>query len=445
MKAKIASLWETVSVSFWFMPGLLVLGCMGLAHLTVYLDQEMFFFSASFNPWLYAGDTDGARTFLTAVGASVITVAGVTFSITMVALTITSSQYGPRLLRNFMKDRPNQIVLGSFIGTFVYCLLVSNAVGAISAEGKVPKLAVSVGILLTIIDLGLLVYFLHHMAASIQATSIVDRAYQDLLSAIDRMLPKGKVSSLPAELQPDAAPKLRNDSPTIPAVLDGYLKAINEEGLMDLAVEHDLVIQSRYRPGDFIFSRTILVCYFPQRDFDFDFEKAVRKCFIVGVQRTPLQDIEFSITQLVEVALRALSPGINDAFTAMNCLDRLGEAVSVIAARPFPQSLRCDSDGRPRLIMDVTSFEGVMNAAFHQIRQNATTKPDVSIRLLEVLGTVAPTLETGEQREAVRRHADMTHRAISREIVEPEDQRDIDDRYQAVLNALAGHEDTSVS
>ncbi len=444
MKAKIASLWESVSVSFWFMPGLLVVGYIVLAHLMVYIDQQILFFSESLNPWLYAGDTDGARAFLTALGASVITVAGVTFSITMVALTITSNQYGPRLLRNFMKDRANQVVLGAYIGTFIYCLLAANSIGNVSSGTKPPKLAVSVGILLTIIDLSLLVYFFHHIASSIQATTIVQRAYRDLLSAIDRMLPERGTQSLPVHPTPIAGREFPADAPVVVAKLDGYLKAINEEGLMDLAIERDLIIKSRYRPGDFVFSRTALAAYTPKRDFDFDFEKAVRKCFIVGVQRTPLQDIEFSITQLVEVALRALSPGINDAFTAMSCLDRLAEAVSIIAARPFPQSRRYDSKEHLRLILDVTSFDGVMNAAFHQIRQNATTKPDVSIRLLEVLGMLASTVASGEQREAVRRHAELAHRAVSREVVEPNDRDDIDRRFRAVLDTLAGREGNPV-
>ena len=439
MKAKLSALWESVSVSFWFIPGMLFLASIGLAQLMVYIDSAVPKLEPGLGPWFYEGSIDGARQFLSSLASAVITVAGVVFSITMVALTITSSQFGPRLLRNFMKDRTNQVILGAYIATYVYCLLVSNTLHTTGTSNETPRLAVSFGILLTIIDLGLLVYFLHHMAASIQATAIVENAYRDLLGSIDRMLPRKNRGMMlqegrnPDDLQREALPP---DAPRVPAHIDGYLKAINEEGLMKLAIRHDLVIQAFYRPGHFVFSRTDLAGYWPKRPFDFDLDKAVRDCFVVGVQRTPLQDVEFSVTQLVEVALRALSPGINDSFTAMNCLDRLAEAVSVVQARPFPSAGRYDPDGRLRLVMDVTGFDGIMDAAFLQIRQNAGTKVDVSIRLLEVLRRLAETAVTDEQRTAVRRHAEEAHRAVSRHVSEPNDQQDVDERLRSVIARL---------
>ena len=432
MKTKLLNLWETVRTSFWFIPGLMALSAIGLSIVTVAIDRRTAFGSSWMLDFLYTGGPEGTRSILSTIAGSMITVAGVAFSITIVALTLTSSQFGPRLLRNFMKDTGNQAVLGTFIATFIYCLLVLRSMDTSGRHIFVPYISVSFAVLLALANAGVLIYFIHHISASIHADRVIEAVYNDLLEQIRELFPEeyghGGVEPRPGSedgrpVHPVAAPR------------GGYLQAIDREGLLALAGEKDLLISVPHRPGEYIVAGGTLVEVHGDGRPDESLAERIADLLIVGPQRTPEQDAEFAIHQLVEVAVRALSPGINDPFTAISCVDRLGSALCYLTGRAFPSPCLLDGGDALRVIVKPATFTGVLNAAFDQIRQHGRSSAAVTIRLLETLTVIAGHARDPEQRQAVLRQAAMVERAGREALPEENDRQDVQERYRVLLEA----------
>ncbi len=389
---------------------------------------------------IYQGGPEGARALLSTVAGSMISVTGITFSITIVVLTLASSQFGPRLLRNFMRDTGNQVVLGVFLATFVYCLMVLRRVHGAADQMFVPHLAVSLGLALALGSLGFLLYFIHHVAQSIQAENVIAGVSRDLDEAIDQSYPE-----MIGNAFDEAAVSAQETEPEIPstevvpiaACASGYVQAIDGEGLIQLAKESDLVFQVICRPGDFVIAGSPVVRAWPAARAKPKIGDAIDKTFLLGDQRTGEQDIEFAAHQLVEVALRALSPGINDTFTAINCIDRLGASLARLAARDTPSSHRYDEDNQLRVITGVDTFEGMLNTAFDQIRQNGRTNAAVTIRLLEIIRDIAPHVHRRKHRAALLRQARMIERGSHDGLPEEEDRKDVQERFAQASNALS--------
>jgi uncharacterized membrane protein len=382
--------------------------------------------------WVWAGGPEGARALLS-------TVAGVVFSITIVALSLASSQFGPRLLRNFMRDTGNQVVLGTFIATFVYCLLVLRTVRGSEDAQFVPAIAITGALVLAITSLGVLIYFIHHVAASIQVTHLITVVSHDLLHAIDRLFPEkiGYGGSEPQDWRKARFPEgFEREARPVSAARSGYLQAIDSEGLMHLATEHDLILRVTPRPGQFVIQGSALVSAWPGERVDERLAEKIHDAFIVGAERTLTQDVEFAVDQLVEVAVRALSPGVNDPFTAMTCIDRLGEALCQLAERVLPSPSRYDVDGRLRVVVHPITFTGVTDAAFNQIRQYGRGSAAVTIRLLEVIAGVGAHASREEDRAALLQQARMIRRGSEEAIPEERDRKDVEAWYRAVERVL---------
>lgn len=439
MKTRLLNLWEAVQTSFWFIPGLMALSSIGLSIVTVAADRRVEFVSSWMIdvPWvldfLYTGGPEGTRTILSTIAGSMITVAGVAFSVTIVALTLTSSQFGPRLLRNFMKDRGNQAVLGTFIATFIYCLLILRSVDTSGRQIFVPYISVSFGVLLALASVGVLIYFIHHISTSIHADHVTETVYRELMETIQALFPE--------EYGHGGTEKRRegeDDRPVHPVAASrgGYLQAVDREGLLALAGEKDILISVPHRPGEYIVSGGTLVEVLGTVRPDESLAERIADHLIVGPQRTPEQDAEFAIHQLVEVAVRSLSPGINDPFTAISCIDRLGSALCYLAGRAFPSPYLLDGGGTPRVIVKPATYAGVLNAAFDQIRQHGRSSAAVTIRLLETLTVVAGHARDPEQRQAVLRQAAMVERAGRESLPEENDRQDVHERYRVLLEAV---------
>ncbi len=439
MRTKIAHLWEKLHTSYWFLPALMVGLAVVLALAMVQLDGVLAYERPEGWGWLYAGGAAGARTLLSTLAGSMITVAGVTFSITIVALTLASSQFGPRLLNNFVRDTGNQFVLGTFIATFLYCLLVLRTIRDVEEVAFVPHLSITIAVVLGIASLGVLIYFIHHVSVSIQAETVIAGVGHDLDEAIGRLFPDEKsfpLSEQEMRKEEDLPPDLERESNTIAAGESGYLQAINQEELMKLAVEHDLLLQLKHRPGDFVIQDNDLVLVWPQKHVDEEIIEKIKGAFFVGVQRLRTQDVEFAINQLVEIAVRALSPGINDPFTAMACVDHLGVVLSHLAKKTIPSAYRYDDGGNLRLIFDPITFAGLTDSAFNQIRQYAQTCVAVTIRLLETIAVIGTQATRDEERAALLRHATMIQRG-SQALPEACDQEEIERQYHTVKKILA--------
>lgn len=388
-------------------------------------------------PMIYKGGPDGARAVLSTIAGSMVSLTGITFSITVVALTLASTQFGPRLLRNFLRDRGNQIVLGTFIATFLYCLLVLRSVRGTDQHVFVPHLSVTAGILLVIASVGVLIYFIHHVAQSIQAAHVIALVGKDLDEILDRLYPETIGAESPG---PDLTSKPDFADKTTPAkaMRSGYIQAIDSEGLMKLAVTHDVVIQVNCRPGHHVIAGSVLVNVCSAEGVDKELATGINEVFILGSERTGEQDAEFAVNQLVEVAVRALSPGINDPFTAINCIDRLGVSLAKLTKRSIPSPYRYDANNKLRVIADFNAFADLTNAAFNQIRQAGRNNAAVTIRLLEVIAEIAGHARRDGDRSALLHQAILIERSSHSSLPEEEDRKDVRRRFEAAERALNG-------
>lgn len=333
-----------------------------------------------------------------------MTVTGVTFSVTVVALTLASQQYTPRLLRHFAADRVNQVVLGTFIATFVYCLLVLRTVRADEAGRFVPHIAVTGGLVLAVASLALLILFIHHTAASIQPSSIIGGIAEATHELIDHLFPqKLGMDATVAEAREETFPDKRAPGIVIPAREGGYLQAVDTEALMELAAQEDLLVRIERAVGDFLPRGAALASAWPRRSARPDLAQRLNRCFALGRDRTMQQDPEYGVIQLSDIAVKALSPGINDPTTAMTCLDYLAGVLRHLAERELPSPLRKDKQGGLRVITRGTDFERMADLSLSSIRHYGETSAAVTLRLLEVLGEVAAVLPAGSGRRQVLR------------------------------------------
>ena len=431
MKARLQAWIEILGDLFWLRPALIVLGCILLAQFGVWLETVHVAGYDASSPntnWGYSGGAEGARGLLSAIASSNIGVAGTTFSITIAALTLASGQMGPRLLRNFIRDARNQTVLGIFLGTFAYSLMVLRTVRTVEEDPFVPHLAITGAMILALVAVGTLVWFVHHIATSINIETVVDAVQQDLCKAIGaRTL--------------DAADEARpSDTPSGNAVATtegGYLQAVDTDALADWAEEHGVTVVLRVRPGDYVPSG------FPVAFLSAGVEgadDAIARAVTLGRRPASLQDLEYSIRQLVEIAVRALSPGINDPFTAGSVVDHLGDALCRIAPRHLPTGAVV-REGRVVLVHPVTDYDGLCDAMFHMIRQNSAGSVLVLGRMLDVLTRVAEVERLTTRLRELRRHADLVQAAAERDVSDP---HDLDDLRQRHAKFVAMHEEGRV-
>lgn len=435
---KLSKIWDSLHSSYWFVPTLMAGIAIALAFTMLTLDRASKPGLIESLGWLYTGGPGGARTLLSTVAGSMVSVAATAFSITIVALQLASSNFGPRLLRNFMKDTGNQVVLGTFIATFIYCLLVLRTIHGEDYNVFVPQLSVTVGIVLALASIGVLIYFIDHASTIIQTSHVISSVNADLDDAIERLFPekighsvsehKHQVGEIPTNFDSEACP--------IKATKSGYLQAIDDEKLMKIARQRKLLLRLNYRPGKFVVQGSDLVIIWPGESMNQKLTAQINDAFILGKERNEQQDVEFPINQLVEIALRAISPAVNDPFTAIRCIDRLSAGLSHLAQRDFPSPYRYDDDNNLRVLAEPVTFAGLTDAAFNQIRQYSTSDVAVTIRLLEAIAVIAIHTRNKKDRAALLRHANMISRGSHKGVSEECDQKDVEERYQAAVRAL---------
>lgn len=439
MGTKFGKLLDSLHSSFWFIPTLMVVLAIGLSFFAIRIDQTLRPNVIGQLGLTYSLGPNGSRAVLSAIAGSMVSVATTAFSITIVALQLASSQFGPRLLRNFMQDTGNQIVLGTFISTFVYSLMVLRTINGVDENEFVPHLAVTGGIGLAIASIGVLIYFIHHAATSIQVDQVVKNVGCELDDAIDRLFPDKIGRGAPNQhrfLTSDIPANFDQDSYPIPVTKSGYIQAVDAHHIMKTAQESNLLIRLQQNPGDFVVKGCSLALVYPIESVDKKLVEQVNNAFVLGAQRTDQQDVEFSINQLVEIAIRALSPGINDPFTAVRCIDQLSAALCHLAQREIPSAYRYDDEARLRVIAESVTFAGVADAAFNQIRQYGQTSVAVTMRLLEAIAVIAPFTHAQADRAALLRHANMIERGSREGIAEELDRNDIKQRYLAAVKAI---------
>jgi uncharacterized membrane protein len=433
----LASHWrrEVLRTSLWFVPAVEVIGAIGLFVLTTAMDKAAYRGDFTVPSWVISGTADAAREILTAIAAAVITVVGVVFSIILVTLTLASTQFGPRMLRNFIRDRGTQLTLGTFVATFVYSVLVLVSVGSGSHGDFVPHIGVTVTLGLMVADLAVLIYFIHHTAISIQLPQVIASIAADLAEAIEVQGAGPAQGS--RESGPSATELLRraeDGGGVLLAPASGYLQFIKHQDLVQLAAEADAVICLEHRPGHFIVRGHRFATVWPP-----EAATAIRyklgRAHIIGSHRTLTQDVSFGIDQLVEIAIRALSPAVNDTFTALTCIDWLGDNLCKIVSEWHPARVHRDQSGYIRVISADPSYDRLVQRAFEKIRQSSLGMPAVMIRELEALTRIMDETTSEGQRRVLLEQAAMIDRASERSVPEADDRADVRRRYEALLTA----------
>ncbi|HEX3003634.1 MAG TPA: DUF2254 domain-containing protein, partial [Angustibacter sp.] len=396
------------------------------------------------SPLLNEAGASGSRDLLGAVAGSMLGVAGTMFSITMAVLALTSSSYGPRLVRNFMADRGNQLVLGTFLATFLYALMVLRGIRSSSGSGDrtefVPHLAVSVAVVLAVGCVAVLVYFIHHISDSIQVATLSGRVRTELRETVERMYPAQTGRDVAAVRDGDrpALPDDLSDATPVECADAGYVAAIDLDRLLRVAREHDRVVALAVRPGDHVLPDDVVARLWPAADGgSAALVSAVQGAVTVGRNRTPYQDVAFAVQQLVELAVRALSPGTNDPFTAQNALDDLTVGLALMAARPTPSAHRYDDEGRLRVVAEPVTLAELVDQVMDAMRTYALGAPGVLLRTLDFAQAVGVRAESSDVRTRLRTQVRLLADTFAREAVASRDVQLVTERAERVLAAVS--------
>ncbi len=425
---------EELRTTLWVVPSLLVVVALILFAATFAVDVAAYHGHLALPTWIRTGSADSERQVLIAIAAAVITVMGVVFSITILALTLASQQFGPRMMRNFVRDIGNQVTLGVFVATFVYSVL---ALVTINSLGRrfVPYLSTSVAEALLLVNLVVLIYFIHHIAKSIQLPEVIAGIADDLMGSIDSEFPD-RVAAVPAtdpvhhagRTVSELVPLLEERGAVVPSQVSGYIQYVGYAQLIAIATRTDSVIRLEHRPGHFLATGRALATVWPTEAAP-EVALALSKAHVTGPHRTLVQDPVFAIDQLVEIAIRALSSAVNDTFTALTCIDWLSAGLGRVSGRVLDEGVYRDGSGRVRLIEFEPSYARMVNRSFDKIRQAAAGMPAVLIRLVDSVGSITLDTTSPEQRAVLRRQADMVLRLAEQTVPEPDDLEEIRFRH----------------
>lgn len=428
--------WKELLATFWFLPVSILISSIALAVGSVYLDNTV---SISQDGWLrffIVNSPDSARTILSTISGAMIGVAGTVFSVTLVALTLASSQFGPRLIKKFMYVRLNQVVLGSYIATYLYCLIVLIAIKGAEEYMFIPSISILIAILTAILNIILLIVFIHQIAVSIQADKVVSDISSFISNQVETLFPERMGDGKEPSKAIDLSKEISTYSKRIPfkSAKGGYLQYIDGDSLMDIVSDYNVLFDLNYRPGAFLVKGLEIGSIYSNQELKKEQLEKIEDQFVIGDVKTSQQDLEFSIFQMVEIAARALSPGVNDPFTAIACIDNLTATLSYLGQTRFPSKYRHDPDGKLRIIADTIDFEGVLDAAFNQIRQFSGGSPSVIIRLMEALITIKSFVSENSKEKSLVRHAEMVFRLGKNTLTEKNDLNDLRKRAEKIIS-----------
>lgn len=385
----------TLRQNYWFWPSTMTLGALLLGFVLPYLDSRLGSEWIQTVGFIRATQVDGARAILTTLAGATLGVAGVAFSVTIVAVSFASSNYGPRLIGNFMGDRTNQIVLGVFVATFIYCITVLSTVHArlelsgTTIEAFVPQLSVFFALVLTLAAVGALIGYIHHIPESINIMNLTakigDKLHRSVMLMLDEEDRRGREELDAVDVEPWLTEPQDESGAIVCAEAAGYLQQVDLESLADLAREKEIQIILHRAPGDFLVRGETIMSARPVRSSDGSIAQRMRDCYTQGANRTDVQDVLFLSDQLVEVLGRALSPGINDPHTAMLCLNWLRSGLVEFARRSPAQPAKSDDQVLYRRV----TFEDMLNRSFDRMRQYVAADRTVTLHALGILADLA--------------------------------------------------------
>jgi uncharacterized membrane protein len=431
---KLLFFWNELKTTFWFVPVLIIIFSILLSMGLVCFDSIVDLPQHKFTRFFLVASADSARSILSTISGAMIGVAGTVFSVTLVALTLASSQFGPRLIKKFMYVRLNQVVLGSYISTYLYCLFVLTAI----KEGDytfIPALSILVAIFAAMANIILLIIFIHRIAISIQADKVISEISAFISTQVKTLFPEKMGEEAEGGKSPDITAIKSGYSKTVSvkSPKSGYLQYIDSESLMEIITRNNALLELNVRPGGFLVEGLEIGHLHSNEKIEKGEVEKILQQLVVGPIKTPQQDIEFSIHQMVEIAVRALSPGVNDPYTAIASIDNLTASLCYLGTAKFPSKFRFDTENNLRVIADTLDFEGILDAAFNQIRQFSAGSPAVIIRLMEALITIHQFAKNMRYRNAVRKHANMVLRMGRESIKEKNDISDLEERARNIL------------
>ncbi|MXQ10502.1 DUF2254 domain-containing protein [Microvirga makkahensis] len=433
---RLRTLWEFLRTSFWFVPSLMAAGAVGLVALTIWVERSMTAASPSIPWFLYVGEPADAETVLSTILSSMITMATLVFSITMVVLTLAASQFGPRLIRSFMANPQTQVVLGTFVMTIVYCLLVLPVVGSREGSGKLPYASVSIALALTILSIGLLVLFLHILARSIVSETVIERVGNELDELLDELAPLDATGPTEVPTQQLLPADFEQRAAFFGSQEPGYVQAIQFERLVAIAEKAEALIVLYFRAGHYVVPGSREFAVYPGERLNKELRAEIQDAILTGVHRTPVQDPDFSLRHLDEIADRALSAAVNDPYTAVAVIDRLSASLCKLMSRALPAGVFRGRDGALRLACTQPTYGGLIEAGFNQIRQNGAGMPIIVLHLLEAIERVGEHVRLPVQHEALAEQARVIMEAARSRVRDEFDRQRIEERYATVQQAL---------
>ena len=423
--------WTKLQASLLLVP--LLMSVVAIAAATLLIDSRML--ARPLPVCSHSGSASAARDLLNALLGGMIAMFSLVLSITIVVLTVAASQIGSRLIRSFLDDRATQFVIGLFLATLLYLLSVLPAIDE-REFAPVPHLAIAVATGLCAICLLALLYYVNKLAHSIVFDHAASRVAHDIRRTCAVLHDRCDEDATPA---PDAERDVQaafRAACAFPIGDSGYVQSISYASLVELARRLDVVIRLDVRPGQWVNAET--VCIAASQPLPERARRQVRNGIIVGSERTPTQDVEYGLQRLVEMAVRALSPGVNDVFTALAAVDNLGASVAFVFARPPQTRVLRDADGGARVIRDVSTPSGILEAAFNQIRQAGAAMPAVSIRLLDALGRLATNIRSEEQRDATLQQIEAVYESARCDAMIRMDAQAVVRRYRDALACVRG-------
>ena len=432
MRIRLVEFMELARSSFWFLPSVMMLVGVLLFSITLGLDR-----SGLADAWLtrvfYSGGVENAIYLLQSLTGAMVAIATVVFSTLMLVLTLATSQFGHRLIRSFMRDRANQAVLGIFLSTFVYCMLVFHMVGNDPANEFVPGLSVTVGFALALFASCTLIYFTHHIAQLIAAPEVLETVAVELDAAIDRLYPDADRADAPACDWPQSG------GVAVRATGGGYLQTVGLEALVEAAKSSDVLIESVAEYGEYLLPGAILARLHVtggKHDIGDALVDAVAREYVLGNTRLTERDLLFATNQLAEIAVRALSPALNNPFTAVDCINRLGFSLAMLARRPRPSFAHCDDAGTLRFLLRIPGLEEALDAAFMPVRNYGRSSVMTGRQMLRVIARLAPIAQRPDEQVALRRHAEVIRDAAHNGLSEAHDIDHIDREFEATMQVL---------
>jgi uncharacterized membrane protein len=411
--------WDRMKVSFWFAPVVMSIGAIFLVWAMNRIDARIPNAMLQNSRLVLFAGVDQVRGILVSMATTILATAGVVFTLLTLPLSTVAAQYGSRLLRLFLGDRTTQFVLGMFVGTFVYCLTAATSIPAIGAQEQAPQLLVSMGLLLMLATFGTLILLVQHISIMLQAPQIAAAAGAQLLEVVQSVILDESSNAAKLTGQPTPSPQsVKNTTAIEQAITEsegysvrvrgtGYIQYIDPGYMLTLAGEKDLVIRLLRKPGAFVWHGEMVALVWPPGRINQKVERQLQRAFRLGNQRTPTQDVEYAVNQLVEMAVRAMSPAINDPFTAMTCLDYQAQSLALLAQKGRESPYIYDRNGRLRLVFEPLPFGELLNAAFDMLRHASCDNAAVLLHLLEVIEAIGQETKSPERRQQLLNHANL--------------------------------------